>query len=96
MSFRNWLLAGTSLTLLALAPLSVARAQDATDPTLVAAYQAFAADQSDENKQKLQDACVAAGFAGLDDCIAALSGATPIEQPSSEEAAPPPFPGRQG
>ena len=41
MSFRNWLLTGTSLTLLAFAPLSVARAQDATDPALVAAYQAY-------------------------------------------------------
>ena len=77
MSFRNWLLTGTSLTLLAFAPLSVARAQDATDPALVAAYQAFQADQSEANQTALTEACIAAGFASLDECIAALSGRRP-------------------
>jgi len=87
MSFRNWLLTGTSLTLLAFAPLSLARAQDATDPALVAAYQAFQADQSDANKTALTEACIAAGFADLDTCIAALSGQTPVEQAPPESSA---------
>ena len=94
MSFRNWLLTGTSLTLLAFAPLSVAHAQDATDPALVAAYKAFQADQSEANQSALTEACIAAGFSNLDECIAALSGQTPVEaappEESSAEEAPPP------
>jgi outer membrane protein OmpA-like peptidoglycan-associated protein len=87
MSFRNWLLTGTSLTLLAFAPLGVARAQDATDPALVAAYQAFTADQTDANRTALNEACIAAGFQSLDDCIAALSGVAPVDAaPPAEEA----------
>ena len=77
MSLRTWLLAGTSLSILAFAPLSVAHAQDATNADLVAAYQAYQADQSDAAKQKLTDACTAAGFASLDDCLAAMSAAAP-------------------
>jgi len=94
MRFRNWLLTGTSITLLALAPATAAHAQDANNPDLRAAYQAFSADQSDENKQKLTEACIGAGFQSLDDCIAALSGATPVqpEQPAPAEEAPPPAP----
>ena len=38
MRFRNWLLTGTSITLLALAPVTVARAQDANNADLKAAY----------------------------------------------------------
>ncbi len=87
MSFRNWLLTGTSLTLLALTPLSVARAQDATDPALVAAYAAFQADQSDANRTALTEACITAGFADLDSCIAALAGMTPVEQAPAEDPA---------
>ena len=93
MSFRNWLLTGTSLTILALAPVSVVRAQDATDPALVAAYAAFQADQSEANQTALTEACIAAGFASLDECIAALSGQTPVESVPPEESsaeAPPP------
>ncbi|MEP7241327.1 MAG: OmpA family protein [Devosia sp.] len=89
MTLRNWLLAGTSMTLLALAPLGVVRAQDATDPALVAAFQSYQSDQSDTNKQKLTEACIGAGFQSLDDCISALTGAAPIDQASSEQAAPP-------
>jgi outer membrane protein OmpA-like peptidoglycan-associated protein len=94
MSFRNWLLTGTSLTLMAFAPLSVAQAQDATDPALVAAYSAFQADQNDATRQALNEACIAAGFTSLDDCIAALSGVAPVdeapppEEPAAEEPAP--------
>lgn len=96
MSFRTWLLMGTSATLLALAPLSAARAQDAANPALQAAYQAYQADQSDDNKQKLTEACIAAGFTGLDDCLAALTAsasaapAQPAPAPSSEAPAPAP------
>jgi outer membrane protein OmpA-like peptidoglycan-associated protein len=97
MSFRTWLLAGTSVTLFALAPLSLARAQDATNPDLKAAFQAFQADQSDTNKQKLTDECIAAGFQSFDDCIAALSSTAPVDQPAaapapSSEPAPAPAP----
>ena len=95
MSFRNWLLTGTSLTLLAFAPLGAARAQDATDPALVAAYQAYTAEQNDTTQQALTEACIAAGFASLDDCIAAMSGVAPVEEaappaeePAAEEAPP--------
>ncbi len=102
MRIRNWLLTGTSLTLMALAPLSPVYAQDASDPALKDAFAAYAADQSDDNKQKLNEACIAAGFASFEDCVAAISGAQPIDQPSkaekpkkakkapASEAAPPP------
>ena len=83
MRLSTWLLTGSSITLLALAPLSVARAQDATNPALVEAYKAFAADQSDANKQALDAACQAAGFASLEDCVKAL------QSPPKSEAAPP-------
>ena len=66
MSFRNWLLTGTSLSLLVFAPMSAVRAQDATDPALVAAYQAYQADQSEANQTALTEACIAAGFTSLD------------------------------
>lgn len=93
MGFRNWLLTGTSLTLLALAPMSAVRAQDASDPALVAAYSAFQADQSEANQLALTEACIAAGFASLDECIAALAGVAPVEsmpaeEPAAEEAPP--------
>jgi outer membrane protein OmpA-like peptidoglycan-associated protein/outer membrane biosynthesis protein TonB len=90
MRFRNWLLTGTSITLLALAPVSAARAQDASNPDLVAAYQAYTADQSDDNKTKLTELCITAGFASLDDCVAALAAAVAPAAPSSEAAPPPP------
>lgn len=94
MRVRNWLLTGTSLTLLALAPATAARAQDASDPALISAYQAFSADQSEETRQKLTEACIAAGFASLDDCITAVSAAQPAPAPAapSSETPPPPEP----
>ncbi len=87
MSFRNWLLAGTSMTILAFAPMSVARAQDAANPTLVSAYNAYQADQSDANREALTEACIVAGFASLEDCLAALSASVtppPAPAPSAE------------
>ena len=89
MRFRNWLLTGTSLTLLALAPVSMARAQDVTNADLVAAYTAYAADQSDANKQKLTEACIPAGFKSFDECVAAMAAATSTAAPP---AAPAPAP----
>jgi outer membrane protein OmpA-like peptidoglycan-associated protein len=98
MSFRNWLLAGTSIAVLTLAPIGAAHSQDANNPELRAAFAAYQADQSDQNKQALEQACITAGFKGLDDCISALTGVAPADQASSaapapsSEAAPPPPP----
>ena len=89
MHVKNWLLTGTSLTMLAFASVNLARAQDATDPTLVKAYAAFQADQSDANREALNQACIAAGFTGLDDCIAAVTGQSPVESASSDATAVP-------
>lgn len=94
MRIRNWLLTGTSITLLALAPTVAARAQDVTNADVVAAYQAYAADQSDANKQKLTEACIAAGFQSFDDCVAQMSAAqpAPAPAPAPAESTPPPAP----
>ncbi len=83
MRVRNWLLTGTSLTFLAFAPVGAAHAQDANDPALAAAFQAYQADQSDATRQKLNEACIAAGFQSLDDCIAALSGGNSVKAPAA-------------
>jgi outer membrane protein OmpA-like peptidoglycan-associated protein len=78
-----------------------ARAHDVTNADVVAAYQAYAADQSDANKQKLTETCIAAGFQSFDDCVAQLAAATsipapvapaPAPAPASSEAPPPPPP----
>src|SRR5665811_1628039 len=97
MSFRNWLLAGTSIAVLALAPIGVAHSQDANNPDLRAAFAAYQGDQSDDNRQKLEQACKGAGFKSIDECISALTGVAPADQapaapPASSEAAPPPPP----
>ncbi len=96
MRLRNWLLTGTSLGMLAFAPMSAAHAQSAD---LTAAYNAYVAAQgtSDEDAAKtaLQELCITEGFASLDDCVAALGAssgaAAPAEEatPPAEEAAPP-------
>jgi outer membrane protein OmpA-like peptidoglycan-associated protein len=85
MRFRNLLLTSTSLALLLAVPISLVQAQDATDPALVKAFEAFQGDQSDANKQALTEACITAGFQSLDDCIAALTGQKPVEQQASSE-----------
>ena len=76
MRLRNWLLTGTSIGLMALLPLTV-RAQDGD---LVAAYQAYAAAQAsgdsaalDAAQATLTELCIVAGYASLDECIAAIS-----------------------
>ncbi len=99
MRIRNWLLTGTSLAVLALAP-NVARAQDGA---LGAAYQAYVeaqasgdADAAAAAQQAFAEECIVAGYASIDDCIAALTGGgTPAEQPAPEpepESEPEPTP----
>ncbi|MEO6395136.1 MAG: OmpA family protein [Devosia sp.] len=101
MSFRTWLLTGTSLGFLALAPFGAAQAQDAA---LVAAYQAYVSAQTSGDAAALETAraalneqCIVAGFATFEDCVAALEvqvgvSATPpaAEAPASSEEATPP------
>ena len=77
MRFRNWLLTGTSIGLMAMLPLSV-RAQDGD---LVAAYQAYTAAQASGDAEALAaaegsftEACIVAGYASIDECIAAAAG----------------------
>lgn len=92
MRLRNWLLTGTSVGLLAFASLGPAIAQDVSDPALVAAFEAYKADPNDANQQALTEACIVAGFATLDECIAALTNAAVVseEAPPPAEEAPPP------
>ena len=77
MRLRNWLLTGTSLGLLALAPLPV-QAQSAE---LTAAYQAYVAAQASGDAAATEAAlgifteqCIVAGYGNIDECVAALSG----------------------
>lgn len=77
MRLRNWLLTGTSLGLLALAPLSV-QAQSAE---LTAAYQAYVAAQASGDAAAteaalgtLTEQCIVAGYGSVDECVAALAG----------------------
>ena len=96
MRLRNWLLTGTSIGLMAMVPMSV-RAQDGQ---VVAAYQAYAAAQASGDaaaieaaQTALNEACIVAGFASVDECIAAATGAAPAEAaPPVEEPAPEPEP----
>lgn len=89
MRVRNWLLAGTSLGFLALSPIVATQAQD-----LSSAYQALVDAQgsgdaaaADAAQAAFAEACLAAGYASVDECIAAATGAAP-----APEAAPPPAP----
>lgn len=91
MRLRNWLLTGTSLGLLALAPLP-AQAQSAE---LTAAYQAYVDAQGSGDAAAAEAAlgafteqCIVAGFSSIDECVAALSGGAPAEEPAQEEPAP--------
>ncbi len=77
MRLRTWLLTGTSLGLLALAPLPV-QAQSAE---LTAAYQAYVAAQASGDAAAteaalgiLTEQCIVAGYGSVDECVAALSG----------------------
>ncbi|HEY9011580.1 MAG TPA: OmpA family protein [Devosia sp.] len=78
MRLRNWLLTGTSLGLLALAPFP-AQAQSAE---LTAAYQAYVAAQASGDAAATETAlaalteqCIVAGYSSIDECTAALAQA---------------------
>lgn len=96
MRLKNWLLTGTSVGLLALAPLSA----NAQDGDLRAAYDAYTAAQASGDGAAVQAAqsalaelCIVAGYTNLDECITALMGGgepapMPVEEPQPEPAAP--------
>jgi len=92
MRLRNWLLTGTGIGLLALAPIS-AHAQDAA---LQSAYQAYLDAQASGDaaaveaaQGSLTELCIVGGFASLDACIAGLSAPAPEAAPApAPEAAP--------
>ncbi|WP_157291706.1 OmpA family protein [Devosia marina] len=94
MRLKNWLLAGTSIGLLAFAPIS-AQAQDAE---LQTAYQAYVEAQASGDAAALEAAqtaltelCIVGGYASLEECIAAIeagSAQPAAEAPSVEEEAP--------
>lgn len=89
MRFKTWLLAGTSLGLMAMAPVP-SYAQDAE---LRTAYQAYVDAQASGDAAALEAAqgaltelCIVNGFASLEECMAALA-APPPEQPAPEQPA---------
>ncbi|MBB4051758.1 outer membrane protein OmpA-like peptidoglycan-associated protein [Devosia subaequoris] len=94
MRLKNWLLAGTSIGLLAFAPIS-AHAQDAE---LQSAYQAYLNAQASGDAAALEEAqtaltelCIVGGYTSLEECIAAIeaAGTQPAaEEPAAEDAAP--------
>jgi outer membrane protein OmpA-like peptidoglycan-associated protein len=91
MGFKNWLLAGTSIGFMAMAPLS-AFAQDAE---LQSAYQAYVAAQASGDaaaveaaRTSLTELCIVGGYGSVDDCIAALNATAPAAAPPAEEPAP--------
>ncbi|QQR39988.1 OmpA family protein [Devosia rhizoryzae] len=96
MGFKNWLLAGTSIGFMALAPLS-AFAQDAD---LQAAYQAYVSAQASGDAAAIEAAttaltelCIVGGYGSVGDCIAALNATAPAAEPAPvEEPAPEPEP----
>ena len=86
MRLKNWLLAGTSIGLLAFAPIS-AQAQDAE---LQTAYQAYVEAQASGDAAALEAAqtaltelCIVGGYASLEECIAAIEAGS--AQPAAEE-----------
>ncbi|UYO00913.1 MAG: OmpA family protein [Devosia sp.] len=97
MRLKTWLLTGTSIGFIALAPLA-ASAQDAE---LRAAYDAYVQAQAsgdaaalDVAQSTLTELCIVAGYASLEDCIAAVNAehsssseaqAAPAEEPAAEE-----------
>src|SRR5690606_8405380 len=88
MRIRNWLLTGTSLAVLAMAPATAARAQSAE---LQAAYQAYVDAQAAGDAAATEAAlgavtelCIVEGFASVEECLAALGGAAPAAAPEAE------------
>ncbi|WP_052715800.1 OmpA family protein [Devosia chinhatensis] len=98
MSLKTWLLAGTSIGFMALAPLS-ALAQDAE---LRAAYDAYLSAEAsgdaaalDAARTELTELCIVGGFSSVDECIAAMNAATapaPAPEPEPEVREPAPEP----
>ncbi|GHA16510.1 hypothetical protein GCM10007989_09430 [Devosia pacifica] len=97
MRLRTWLLTGTSLGMLALAPIS-AQAQNVE---LQAAYQNYVSAQEsgdaaavEQARASLTEMCIVAGYPSLDACIAELQGggagqpAPAPEEQAVEEPAP--------
>jgi len=94
MRLKTWLLTGTSIGLMAFAPIS-AYAQDAE---LQSAYQAYLEAQASGDASALEAAqtaltelCIVGGYTSLEECIAALeaAGTAPAaEEPVVEEEAP--------
>ena len=97
MRLRNWLLTGTSLGLLALAPIGAAKAQD-----IATAYQAFVDAQASGDAEAIAAAevafneqCIVEGYASIEECLAAIGGGAPavesepaVEEPMAEEPVP--------
>ena len=90
MRLKNWLLTGTSIGLLAFAPIT-AHAQDAE---LQSAYQAYLEAQASGDAAALEAAqtaltelCIVGGYASIEECIAAIeaAAAAPAEEPVVEE-----------
>jgi outer membrane protein OmpA-like peptidoglycan-associated protein/outer membrane biosynthesis protein TonB len=90
MRLKTWLLTGTSIGLLAFAPIA-ANAQDAE---LRSAYEAYVQAQASGDAAALEAAqaeltelCIVGGYASMEECIAAIvSGATATEEaPPAEE-----------
>src|SRR5690606_24309121 len=95
MRLRNWLLTGTSIGLLAVAPLP-ANAQSADLQSAIAAYQQ--AQSSGDSaaieaaRADLTEWCIVAGYANIEECIASAGGApaaapVPDNSAAEEEAA---------
>ncbi|QYO75690.1 OmpA family protein [Devosia salina] len=94
MRLKTWLLTGTSIGLLALAPIA-ANAQDAE---LQTAYQAYLEAQASGDAAALETAqtsltelCIVGGYTSLEECLAALEAAAAAppaaEEPAAEEPA---------
>ncbi|WP_375600092.1 OmpA family protein [Devosia sp. Naph2] len=93
MRLKNWLLTGTSIGLMAFAPIT-AYAQDAE---LQSAYQAYLEAQAsgdaaalEEARTTLTELCIVGGYTSFEECVAALeAGAAPAaEEPVVEETPP--------
>lgn len=89
MRIRSWLMTGTSLGLMAFAPITV----QAQDDAVVAAYQAYTAAQASGDAAALETAqaafteqCIVSGYASIDECIAAITAAAAAPAPAPEAA----------
>ena len=89
MRLRTWLLTGTSVAVLALAPMGAVKAQSAE---LQAAYQAYVDAQAagadpSAALTALTELCIVEGYTSVDDCIAALAAAAQAAAQAEAEAA---------